>query len=773
MECIIMFTVRNYKTVLLLAAIVAVSALAVTAQQKVWSEHLQDKSYIITDKSVARQSFPKEFRLFDLNFDPLQQQLLSIVDDKARQQSTIIQLPNADGKIEFFEVYEASNFEPDLQVQFPEIRAYSGKGITDRYATLKLSISPQGIQTMVFRTDAENEFIEPYSQDHTVYAVFRSSREKGELPWSCSTEDKSFYSDWGSEGFSAFMPPTPSSNAGQLKTMRLAQSCNGEYANYFGATSAAQVGLVIAAFNNTLTRANGVYERDLALHLNLIAGTTSVIYYDPATDPYTTLANWNVQLQQSLTANVGNAGYDIGHMFGASGGGGNAGCIGCVCVDPATSSSKAKGSGITSPADGIPQGDNFDIDYVVHEMGHQFGANHTFSYKSEGTGVNKEIGSGITIMGYAGITPQDVAPHSIDTYHEASIDQIQTNLASKTCPANVVMTANNAPIVAKSGNYTIPISTPFALTGSATDPEKDPLTYNWEQNDNTATTGANSVASPTKLTGPNFLSFPSTASPTRSFPRLSTILSGLLVTPVLTGGDAGTNVEALSSVSRTLNFRLTVRDNRPYVTDSTIGQTQFTDSVVTVTNTAGPFRVTTQDTATTWTGNTFQTVNWNVSNTTLAPVNTANVKISLSTDGGQTFPNVLADSTPNDGSEALLIPNLPTTQARLKVEAVGNIFFDINDANFTISPGATAADVSVSGRILTANRKGLNGAVLSVTDQNGKTRTVRTNPFGYYKISDLAAAQTYVFKAAAKGYSFAPQVVSITDNISELIFTAQ
>ena len=156
--------------------------------------------------------------------------------------------------------------------------------------------------------------------------------------------------------------------------MRLAQSCNGEYSNFFGAFNSGQVALVLAAFNATLSRCNGCYEKDLAVHLNLIANTTAVIYYDPATDPYTTLGHWNNQLQATLTANIGEANYDIGHMFGASGGGGNAGCIGCVCVDG------QKGRGITSPADSIPMGDNFDIDYVVHEVGHQMGANHTFSF---------------------------------------------------------------------------------------------------------------------------------------------------------------------------------------------------------------------------------------------------------------------------------------------------------------------------------------------------------------------------------------------------------
>jgi hypothetical protein len=636
-------------------------------------------SGITTDKAVARLSFPKEFKLFDLQVDPLRHELFTITDKTG--QSTVISLPDADGNFEQFEVYEASNFDPELQARFPEIRAFSGRGITDKYATLKLSISPQGIQSMVFRTDKENEFIEPYSSDHSVYAVFKSHREKGNLPWTCTTQEKQMASDLNK--MIDITPYASGSSTGQLKTMRLAQSCNGEYSNFFGATSSAQVSLVLAAFNATITRCNGCYEKDLALHLNLIANTTAVIYYNPATDPYTTLANWNAQLQSTLTSVIGEANYDIGHMFGASGGGGNAGCIGCVCVDG------QKGSGITSPADGIPQGDNFDIDYVTHEVGHQLGGNHTFSMTLEGTGVNKEVGSGITIMGYAGITSQDVAPHSIDIYHEATIAQIQANLAGKTCPVSTNITANNAaPVVAAVSNFTIPISTPFALTASATDANGDPLTYCWEQNDNSTTSGASSVASPTKATGPNWLTFAATASGTRTFPKLSTILSGLNVTPPLPGGDAGTNIEALSSVSRTLNFRVTVRDNCPYVAGVKIGQTAFTDAVVTVSNTSGPFAVTVPNTNVTWAGSSSQTVTWSVNNTTAAPVSCANVKISLSTDGGTTFSTLVA-STVNDGTEAITVPNTPSTTARIKVEAVVNIFFVISNTNFTITAGSS------------------------------------------------------------------------------------
>ena len=398
---------------------------------------------------------------------------------------------------------------------------------------------------------------------------------------------------------------------------------------------------------------------------------------------------WNLQLQQTLTSVIGSPNYDIGHMFGQSGGGGNAGCIGCVCVDPPTNNSLAKGAGITSPADGIPQGDNFDIDYVAHEVGHQLGGNHTFSHNNEGTGRQKEVGAGITIMGYAGITPYDPAPHSIAIFHETSIEQIQANLATKSCPITTSLAGVNAtPVINPLSSYTIPINTPFSLTGTATDADGDPLTYCWEQNDNHGgQTGANSVAYAAKPVGPNFLSFNPTSSNTRIFPKLSTILSGLLITPTQ-GGDAICNVEALSNVSRTLSFRLTVRDNRPYSSTPpvAVAQTEFADLTVTVDNTAGPFQVTAPNAAVSWQAGSTQTVTWLVNGTNAGAINCANVKISLSTDGGNTFPTVILASTANDGSESITVPVVgATTTARIKIEAVGNIFMDISDVNFTIT----------------------------------------------------------------------------------------
>lgn len=270
---------------LLLLVLLFVAVTNVKAQESdVW-EPVTDKGNIKTDKGVARTSFPVVFKLFSVNMEALSSNLFSITGNRATHHSTIISLPNADGQMEQFEVFEASNFEPALQEQFPMIRAFSGKGLTDKYASLKLSISPQGVQTMVFRTDRENEFIEPYSADHRIYAVFKSQRKSGMLPWTCSTVDQDLATGLNNQVSNAGITAR---SGGDLKTMRLAQSCNAEYSNYFGATSASQVALVLAAFNATLTRCNGIYEKDLALHLNLIANTTSVIYYNASTDPYST-----------------------------------------------------------------------------------------------------------------------------------------------------------------------------------------------------------------------------------------------------------------------------------------------------------------------------------------------------------------------------------------------------------------------------------------------------------------------------------------------------
>ena len=558
-------------------------------------------------------------------------------------------------------VWESSNFEPALQAQFPEIRAYIGKGITDPSAILNFSFDPKGIQTMIFRANTGTEFIEPYTKDRSAYVVFDSAtRYRGQLPFTCNTEDFSM-----SQNLSDKLSHANRSSAQSYKTMRLALSCTGEYGAYHGGTVAG----ALAAMNATMTRCNGVFEKDLAIKLLIIANDNLVIYTDAASDPYSdsaNMGNWNAELQANLTSVITAANYDIGHLFGADGGGGNAGCIGCVCVDA------SKGSGITSPADGIPQGDNFDIDYVAHEMGHQMGGNHTFAYGgisgTENNTVNVEPGSGSTIMAYAGIggNGTDMQPHSDDYFCYKSISQIQSNMGSKTCPVSTSLAVTNPkPTVAVQGSaFTIPINTPFRLTGSGTGTNSEVLTYCWEENDDATTISpAASIPSATKTDGPNFRSRPPSLSPVRYFPQLSDVLMGNL-TPTW---------ETLSSVARTLTFAFTVRDN---VLGG--GQTNSAATTVTVVNAGAGFAITSPATDnTSWTPGSTQTITWNVAGTTANGINTANVNILFSTDGGVTYTTLVA-STPNDGSESITLPTTPSATCRIMIEAVGNIFYTVS-----------------------------------------------------------------------------------------------
>ncbi|MBW4361104.1 zinc-dependent metalloprotease [Flavobacterium taihuense] len=605
--------------------------------------------------------------LYTLNEAEFKNSLETLRSRAPINKGVAIAIPNSNGQIEQFLVVESSNFAPELQALYPEIRAYSGTGITDPGASINFSVSPSGIQTMVLRGDSGSEFIEPLAKDKSIYAITTSkNRSKGDLPLTCRTVDVALNKDLAKETSKL------RSNNGVFKTMRLALSCTGEYTAYFGGTAAN----ALAAMNTTMTRVNGVFNKDLALKLEIIANNIALIYTDAATDPYSDATagvggDWTLQLQNTLTSVIGNAGYDIGHLFGASGGGGDAGCIGCVCVDPTVSEPAGKGSAFTSPSNGKPEGDSFDVDYVAHEMGHQLGANHTFSYDVEGTGISVEPGSGTTIMGYAGITDYNVQSESDDYFAYASVKQIQDNLATKTCPLSTPM-SNQTPTVNAGMDYIIPKSTAFVLNGTASDPNGNTLTYCWEQNDSATTSqsGANSYAYATKSNGPNFRSFLPSSVTNRYFPAFDRVLSSQLTSAW----------ESVSSVSRKLNFVFTGRDNA----SEGLGQTNSDAMVVTVDDTKGPFAVTSQNTAdSSWFLGSVQTITWSV-NGTDSLSGSSNVNIRLSTDGGLTFPIFLATNTPNDGSEVVTAPTTAAKNCRILIEPTGNIFYAVNSKPFAI-----------------------------------------------------------------------------------------
>lgn len=682
------------KQVLFLA--VLLSFCQIIAQKKsVW--HKMPTNLTSKIARIQQNEITEGENYFTVDITAFKQPLINVNKKLSLLAGTIVEFPNVNGEVEKFQVWENSNMTPDFQALFPEIRAYVGKGVTNPGATINFSVSPQGIQTILFRPDGGTEFIEAYDKEATLYVVY-DSKNRVKKPFNCTTPNEQLEFELLNN-----TSLVAKSSTGSYKTMKLALSCTAEYSNTFNAFNSGNESLVIAAMNATMTRVNGVFEKDLALHLNMI-NNSNIIFYDPATDPYsdaTGMNSWNSELQTTLNTVVTNANYDIGHLFGATGGGGNAGCIGCVCVNG------QKGSGITSPGSGLPQGDSFDIDYVAHELGHQLGGNHSFTFSSEGTIAQTEPGSGSTIMGYAGITNYDVQAHSDPIFSYKGILQIQTNLNGKTCPVSTSLTGVNAtPVVNAGADYTIPVGTAFMLTGTATDADSsDVLTYLWEQNNVGTASGNSSRVLKTKTAGPNWRTFKPSTNNYRYFPEMGKIISGTIA--VTTAGI--TNWETVSSVARPLNFTFTARDNY-----AGMGQTATDETLITVNATGGAFSVSSQNTnGLSYTGLSQQTVTWIKGSTDLAPFNSPTVDILLTTNAStslETFnattptsPNAttwttIASGVPNNGSYTVTLPNVTSnkTACRFMVKAVGNVFLAVNSNNFTITPSLTTNEFEFS-----------------------------------------------------------------------------
>lgn len=719
------------KTKLLILALMANTGFAFGQAGSLWTVTSRGGSQDVIENKLSIQT-PQ---LYKLDATALRDQLRTapVHLQYGEKSSLLISFPELDGRMSTYKVSEKSNFDPALAAKYPTIKSYVGQSLENPGDVIYFALSDLGLSYMKINADQSAVFIEPYTKDASTYVIYsRADKKDNFSKWECATVDRI------KGNIENGSPARPNADDGLLRTFRLALSCTGEYTAYFGGTKAQ----ALAAMNNTMTRVNGVFEKDFSARMVLIPNNDAIIYTNASTDPYSnasSMSQWNNQLQSTLTSVIGEANYDIGHLFGASGGGGNAGCIGCICVNG------SKGKGITSPADNIPSGDNFDIDYVAHEMGHQFGGNHTFTHSNEGTGVQMEPGSGSTIMGYAGITAVDIQPHSDPYFHAVTIQQITNNLKSKTCSVNT-STGNSIPSANAGADFTIPKSTPFMLTGTAADANGDALTHIWEQMDNQTTSAAPSA---TKTTGVNFRSYPPTSTPVRYFPRMQSVLAGATAT-----AGAEITVEALSSVARTLNFRYTVRDNRPGGSGN-----NSDDAVITVNATAGPFTVTSQSTAVTYSGGSSQTVTWNVAGTTANGVNAANVDILWSSDDGNSW-SVLLASTPNDGSQAVTIPNSATTSGRLMVKGSNHIFFNVNKANITVTAGTgditppTAPTLSYSGTTTTSTVLSWTGATDNVAvtgyDVYQGATLLGTTAATSVSITGLSPASTYTFSVKAK-----------------------
>jgi hypothetical protein len=650
-------------------------------------------------------------------------------------------LPRPDGRVARYAVRETSVMVPKLARQFPTIKTYAGVGLDDRSASLRLDLTPRGFHAQVLSGSGQSYYIDPVTRadayHYLVFYRYAMDRAAAGAALVCGTAPTAAELSKMAQKIARARPSGTAATGSQLRTFRLALANTAEYAVFAGNTEAA----VMAAKVTTVNRVVGVYEKELAVRLVLIANNNLLNFLSgtgpqPPT-PYTN-NNPNGELlsenQSNLDALIGDASYDIGHVFSTAGGG--LAQLGVVCE----TGYKAQGETGTNN----PVGDAFDIDYVAHEMGHQFGGNHPFNGNGGSCGGGNrnpntawEPGSGSTIMGYAGICgpANDLQLNSDPTFHTGNYEEIQAYISSTSC-AVITATGNTAPVVtAPASGKTLPSGTPFKLTASATDAENDALTYSWEELD------LGPAGSPTdpQVAGQNvplFRSFNPTASPTRYFPRLSDLLANTTVIG-----------ERLPTVTRTLKFRCTARDEHSGPA-GVIGGVDYSALVnLSVSAAAGPFVVTAPNTALTWTGGAAQVVTWNLAGTTAAPISCAQVNIRLSLDGGLTYPTVLASNVPNNGRTVVIAPSLAaaTSAARLMVEAANNYFFDISDTNFTItapSPNPTITAFTPTGglagtvvTVLGANFTGatqltFNGTAAAAFTVNSATQITATAPAG-------------------------------------------
>ena len=640
---------------------------------KLLPESVNNKVNKLSDKD----KYLSDYKLFRLDLNLLTSKLESNKDEYF-----MLDIPNSPGKLNTFKVFESSIMHPILQNKYSNIKTYKGVGVDDPTATIRFSLSPLGFHALSSSGTRSTLYIEPYSKsDDSIYIIFEKESVYGyESDFECFTEQNIPSSN--EQRRSSFVNGQGDIDDQKLRTYRLALSCTGEYAQIFAGSGTVenQKANVLAAMITSINRVNDIYERDFGIRLELVANNDQIIYLDPFNDPWQ--GEFNTTTASTLDQVIGVNNYDIGHNYNDTGGG-NAGCLGCVCASNSQNSFH-KGRGWTGSSN--PIGDPFYIDYVAHEMGHQFYGFHTMNSCSR-SGFNTEVepGSGSSIMGYAGICPPNVQNNSDAHFNYVNIRDIggyiKTGLNSyygfivPTC--DVGLDIQNQPPTANAGNdYIIPTNTPFVLTGIADDPDgNETLTYNWSQND-TEQSPQNSAPQSNWQTGPLYRSLSQTNDPERYFPKLETVVSGSL----------SSTWEVTPSVPRILNFALTVRDNGSgFIGDDGTGQVATDEMLVTVVDTGSGFSVTSQDESDLmWQSGSVETVSWNVAGTDANGINADEVDIILSTDGGVSFNEVLAQGVPNDGSHDVLVPNTPALNCRLMVRGNNHIFYAVNTIPFTI-----------------------------------------------------------------------------------------
>ena len=693
---------RLFAVAVTILAPLAYSAEVVTGY---WSDVSKGEPEIQTSLSPKKYQDPNESRLLKLNLAQLRDALSGSAVD--------IMLPDPYGGAVAFSLRPSSVMPKRLAARYPEIRAFEGVALHDPSITIRLELSSKGLTAQVLGPGSR-WLIDPVKGLSPEFArSYKYSK-------SFQPKDKAFCELESSGLFGAGSVPSKNfsettrrarSTGESIKTYRLAVATTGEYGSYHGGTTASALEAVVA----TINRVDGIFATELAIRFQLVEDNDVVVFADPVTDPFTgnddagTLIN---QSQEQIDLLIGTENYDVGHTL-STGAGGLAG-LGVVCREG------GKAEGVTGSS--RPEGDFFDVDFVAHELGHQFNADHTWNGKNGGCGALQrgansafEPGSGSSIMSYAGLCGEDNIASAVDAlFHHQSFDQITgytTEGIGSSCGSEAA-SGNTAPEVDAGSDYVVPKQTPLVVSGTATDQEQAALLFSWEQRD---------LGPQAALTDPDdgrfalFRMLDSSSTPERYLPALASVVSGI---PDLS--------ERIPQVAREMTMRFTVKDSA--------GGVQSDDIVVTVDGNSGPFEVVSPNGGE-QVGQT-KTVEWDTGFTEQAPVSTTMVEIYLSTDDGQTF-DQLIDTVDNIGVANISFPpGIQSEEARLMIKGADNIFYDVSDAAFRLDSDRPVPPTPVLDRVEAGDTK------LTLYFDEGQPNGVVADAYEAYCATEPVATET-------------------------------